>query len=425
MDSRSKTYRMTFGENLNNLLVGPRICVSMIKIFLLILNYVLAKEVFGKKIAFLSTIVLSLSPLINYYSSNVNVDIFLVLTSTLFYYLTYLTNKDKKYIWMSGTTAPLLYLSKTTSLFIFLSAFLFLISFRKKSVKKNIKHWILAYTLGAILLMVLWPYARNPLNIVNNLVERADYSISGHTTYHFGIIHEKAIFWVGPALVFAKLPLIITLFIALFAIKSVKQLIKTKKLDEKRAFLSLWFFTPLILMGLVNIIANHYTLLVVVPAYLIACFELVKTFEKNKNFKTLAGIFVALILLKLVYYWEMPGLNTAFFLKPEFVSLIPETGYAQTLQQMNKKEMLNNVTISDSYDMGKILEAEIYKHGFKNQATFKRLSTDVNYFLVPTLHSQRYDITQRYDLTEPGWTLVHEYQVRGTTITKVYKNNKK
>ncbi|MHA1232577.1 MAG: glycosyltransferase family 39 protein, partial [Candidatus Helarchaeota archaeon] len=354
----SKILRYLLDENDKNLVLGGRIGSLITSLLIIIIAYYLTRKVFNKKTALLFTTSLIISPLLIYYSTIICVDNALVLTSTAYCLITFLTKKEKKYIWYSGTTFPLLYLSKTTSVFILIAMLAFILLYRREVLKKEFKTFVYAYSLGIIILLFLWPYLRtNPYNLINNFLERAEYSSKGHTTYHFGRIHEKAVYWVGPALVLAKIPEAITILIILFILNTIKELRIKKRISEERAFLSLWFFTPLLLIGFVNIIANHYILFLIPPAYLIAAYEFNNAFNKKKNYKIIASIFITLILIKLLYWYELPGLNTVFFLKPEFVSLIPETGYSQTLNYLIK----NNITgtISDSYNMGSILGKEI------------------------------------------------------------------
>ncbi|MFQ5987780.1 MAG: ArnT family glycosyltransferase [Dehalococcoidia bacterium] len=161
--------------------------------------YLLTKALFSGRIAFLSAILIAIDPLYLAHSRVLHLDALTTtfMTLSLLSFLAYLTRRrSAAYLFLSGGTAGLAFLTKSPSLYLipFVGLLFATCCIRSRSLRKVVSQWLLPFalwgTIAALVFFALWPAMWvDPLGSLQGVLASAIRSA--------GTPHENLNFFLG------------------------------------------------------------------------------------------------------------------------------------------------------------------------------------------------------------------------------------
>ena len=282
-----KIFTPIFGDNIYGVKIASNLFYSLSAIYV----YLISKELFNEKIAFLSGIAFITIPGISYLSEIISTDAFLVFfwSFTLYYFIKALKS-DKWFYWiMSGIGGGVGLLSKPTMI-IFVLSVLFYLLVDSKQTFKNKKLYV-AMILAVIIYLpnLIWNYHHN--------------FIMFHHIQNISEIHNKSHFHPKKLLEFlgAQFGVFGPVFfgVYLYLIFKISIIFSKKEYKLLYAF-SVPFLSVISIQALIERANANWALPTYIAATILVVFYL---YQKSKKW-LFVGIFVNIILMLIVYFYH-------------------------------------------------------------------------------------------------------------------------
>ena len=282
-----KIFTGIFGDNIYSVKIASNLFYSLSSIYV----YLIGKELFNEKIAFLSGIAFITIPGISYLSEIISTDAFLVFfwSFTLYYFIKALKSDKWSYWILSGIGGGLGLLSKPTMIIFVLSVVFYLLIDSKQSFKN--KKFYIAMILAAIIYLpnLMWNYHHNFIMFhhIENISE----------IQHKSHFHPKELLEFLGAQFGVFGPVFFGIYLYLIFKISV---IFSKKEYKFLYFFSMPFLIIISLQALIERANANWALPTYVAANILVVYYL---YQKSKKWLW-GGIFINIILMLIVYFYH-------------------------------------------------------------------------------------------------------------------------
>ena len=270
--------------------VVARIPIAVANSVFVLILYLFAKKISGKKTAILVAILYSLDPISIAYSRLILNDslltIFIILGLFFFFYI----KNERISILLSSLSLALAFLTKPSGILIIVAWFIyFLLSKNKIEIFKKIT---LTTILAVIFIQLFWPesWYHPVISIFEYLYRQAGLVSQGTVMYFMGDISRNIPFYYYIYQIFSRMPFYITIGLIFYLTFIIKFIIKNgvskKILYKYRIELSLFIFL-LVFFVVVSFSAKKSGVRYVLPLwplfYISSCWAIVEFFKLLKN----------------------------------------------------------------------------------------------------------------------------------------------
>jgi len=306
--------------------IGIRFFITLFSTGIVAVSYFLIKKMFNKKLALLTTLCLTFSWILLFFSGRPLTNIpsaFFLLLFLLLFWKGYVLKEGDKFLYLSGIFYALAALTRMQNLMFLIPIFIFIFSREKFKFLKNKKLWI---TLGIFLLVMTPQLIIHYQHFGNPVADLMKYylGIGGSQTGEIGaeIGQPSKLFSYitnlpymldgnekGYTTLFALSPIYILFVIGFFyffidLFLGFDKIFKDEKI-QKRLFVLMWIVVIFILLGYITIAVEQRYVMETLPfLFLIAVFPLLKlgNFIKNKSKLSNKFIFasIAIVLMLLL-----------------------------------------------------------------------------------------------------------------------------
>ncbi len=321
---------------------------AVISILTVLANYFVIKKIFNKRVALISSYLISISPLFMNFTRGAR---FFSIVSFLIYPLLYLlftiTKEKKHYIFFIGLLIGSMFSFHFTP--IILIPFIFSIFYVKKI--GSIKEVFLRFLFGVIIPMLSFFYydVSHGFSMTRNILLWIPYRIAGFVgLYPKNTISQKVVgdnvlslsdFFTKSIINTNSSVLNVIVLIALlsFVLFKISRSIYSKKIIFSEAFVFLWFMWGYVAIFIHGSPPIHYFLpLLPLPIIIFALF-LERLWSKRIGKAGVVSILVVLTIINLKYYFS----DTWFFLSEKAMSIHPYY-VPYTLQQNVAREIVKD-----------------------------------------------------------------------------------
>ena len=302
-------FRLGLGE------IGMRFLVVLFSTGIVAVSYFIISKMFNKKLALITSLVLSLSWILLFFTGRVLTDIpaaFFALLSLLFFWKGYVLKEGNKFLYLFGLFLALAVLTRMQS-FMFIPPFLIFILIREKSkIFKNKHLWI---TLGIFLLLLVPQFVLYSMHYGNAFNDLAAHYLGIGASSNSTYAGDQRAFSLETFNYFANLPYMLsTIIFGLLIIGAIyfftdlfigiDKIFKNEIL-QKKLFVLMWVLSLFLIMGYigsVSYVEQRYITAGLPFLFMIAVFPIIFVsdflMKQNKLKKIIPGIlFIVLIAL--------------------------------------------------------------------------------------------------------------------------------
>jgi 4-amino-4-deoxy-L-arabinose transferase-like glycosyltransferase len=370
--------------------IGMRFLIVLFSTGIVAVSYLIISKMFNKKLALLTSIGLSLSWILLFFTGRVLTDIpaaFFILLSLLFFWKGYVLKEGNKFLYLFGFVFALAVLTRMQSLMLIPPFLIYIFINEKSKAFKNKKLWI---TLGIFLLMLVPQFILYALHYGNPLSDLAAHYLgigasnsaysgdqrgfSGEVFNYFANLPYMLSTPIFILLLFGTIYFFADLFIGFDKISKNEEL-------KKKLFVLLWVVSLFLIMGYIGSISYveqryitaglPFLLLIAVSLLLFIANIIIKKFAKHKKIIMFA-VFASLILI------SIPSWNLAnSLIDQQKASYLPIQQVGEMIKADSTK---GDIVMSTSLpQITYYSELSVYPYDIKNDSIAKGDKSIANY----------------------------------------------
>ncbi len=324
-----------------------KLSLLIFSIFGLVFTYLLAKEMFDKKIALFSTFILSISWLHLFFTARLLTDVPAATTIIATYYLFwkgYVKKQGNYYLYLAGLFYGISIFIRASSLIMIAPIFLYILLSEKLHFLKNKSLYIsLIISLLALSPFIIW--------LISNYQNPVETFVGERHLFHEGIPFYGNIFkFLSSFPDYLSWPFFIFFLIGLSIFANLfiapDHLLKDEEL-RKNLFLLIWIILPVIFFGLVTAPSykeDRYLMSILPAIFYISSIGIFKTvaFIEKYN-KTIIPFLLTIILLAGSYYQLSSANNRINASKDSFIQVKQAAEWIK--QNSNEKDIVFSASV--------------------------------------------------------------------------------